>query len=75
LPLLRPRRRIAERLDLDSLYDARNSGTVTPRFDRRADLFQFVSMFRSPQSPLPDTKEGPLGDQLNFSGEKVPEGQ
>lgn len=62
-------------LDLDSLHEARGSGTVTPRFDRRADLFQFVSLFRSPQQAKPDAKDGPLGDQLDFSGEKAPESQ
>ncbi|MCL4785459.1 MAG: bifunctional GNAT family N-acetyltransferase/carbon-nitrogen hydrolase family protein [Verrucomicrobia bacterium] len=62
-------------LDLDSLHESRSNGTVTPRFDRRADLFQFVSRFRPSQQPSSDAKEGPLGDQLDFSGEKVPEGQ
>ena len=62
-------------LDLDSLQRARNNGTVTPRFDRRADLFQFVPLFRSPQQSASATKEGPLGDQLDFSNENVPEGQ
>jgi len=62
-------------LDLDSLHESRSSGTVTPRFDRRADLFQFISLFRSPQPSHLDAKEGPLGDQLDFSGEKVSEGE
>lgn len=30
-------------VDLDDLYDSRTTGTVTPRFDRRKDLFNFVS--------------------------------
>jgi predicted amidohydrolase len=60
-------------VDLDSLHEARSGGTVTPRFDRRADLFQFVSLFRPPQAPKLDAKEGPLGDQPDFSGEEVPE--
>lgn len=61
-------------LDLDSLHKSRSAGTVTPRLDRRPDLFQFVATF----SPSPVAKrsrqEGPLGDQLDFSGEHVPDG-
>jgi hypothetical protein len=30
-------------LDLTSLYQARTSGTVTPRLDRRSDLFELRS--------------------------------
>ncbi len=60
-------------VDLDSLHEARSGGTVTPRFDRRADLFQFVSLFRSPPPPQPAAEEGPLGDQPDFSKGKVPE--
>lgn len=62
-------------LDLDNLHESRSNGTVTPRFDRRADLFQFISTFRSPRPSRPDASDGPLGDQLDFSGERVPEGQ
>lgn len=29
-------------VDLDDLYDCRTAGTVTPRLDRRKDLFEFV---------------------------------
>lgn len=29
-------------VDLNDLYDSRSSGTVTPRLDRRKDLFEFV---------------------------------
>ncbi len=29
-------------VDLDDLYDSRTTGTVTPRLDRRKDLFDFV---------------------------------
>jgi predicted amidohydrolase/GNAT superfamily N-acetyltransferase len=61
-------------LDLDSLRAARSSGTVTPRLDRRPDLFQFVSAFRASAPTTDPTKEGPLGDQLDFSRERAPEG-
>jgi predicted amidohydrolase len=50
-------------LDLDSLHESRSGGTVTPRLDRRPDLFQFVSTFRPPDSPSNPESEGPLGDQ------------
>lgn len=29
-------------LDLNDLYDSRSTGTVTPRLDRRKDLFEFI---------------------------------
>lgn len=50
-------------LDLDDLRDSRNSGTVTPRRDRRPDLFQFVAKIA--RSPIADHDgdQGPLGDQ------------
>jgi len=46
-------------VDLDELQVARNSGTVTPRRDRRPDLFQFTSTLTTPR---PDDAP-PLGDQ------------
>jgi predicted amidohydrolase/ribosomal protein S18 acetylase RimI-like enzyme len=61
-------------LDLDSLSAARSAGTVTPRLDRRPDLFQFVTSLRAPV-PASDLKnDGPLGDQLGFSGERMTDG-
>lgn len=62
-------------LDLDSLTATRSNGTVTPRFDRRPDLFQFVSTFRAPTPAAEKAKEGPLGDQIDFSGEQLADGQ
>ena len=62
-------------LDLDSLHSSRSGGTVTPRLDRRHDLFQFVSAFHAPSPAADAGNEGPLGDQLDFSGERVAEGQ
>jgi len=50
-------------LDLDDLYHSRESGTVTPRLDRRPDLFRLVSNL--PDHPVIQTLpgEGPLGFQ------------
>jgi hypothetical protein len=51
-------------LDLDALHRSRDSGTVTPRLDRRKDIFQFVAALPGgTQRPIPP-HEGPLGDQL-----------
>lgn len=47
-------------LDLDSLHRARSHGTVTPRLDRRTDLFQVVTKIRKPRVT---TDGAPLGDQ------------
>jgi predicted amidohydrolase len=49
-------------VDLDDLHASRSDGTVTPRLDRRADLFRMVSLLpgdRQPSGPA----DGPLGDQ------------
>ena len=59
-------------VDLDDLHDTRSSGTVTPRLDRRSDLFEFVP--RIAVTPLTNPKEGLLGDQPDFSNELAPEG-
>jgi len=48
-------------LDLDDLHDSRSAGTVTPRLDRRSDLFEFVPRLSVAARVSP--KEGPLGDQ------------
>ncbi len=60
-------------LDLESLRAARSSGTVTPRLDRRPDLFQFVSAFSSVSSAGASDREGPLGDQLDAASAGVAE--
>jgi predicted amidohydrolase/GNAT superfamily N-acetyltransferase len=60
-------------LDLDDLHQSRNSGTVTPRLDRRADLFQLsTSMPLHIASAYAETN-GPLGDQIILSSEILPE--
>jgi hypothetical protein len=48
---------------------------VTPRLDRRADLFQFVSAFRKGDKPPVPNGRGPLGDQPDFGVEKVAESE
>ena len=49
-------------LDLDDLHHARSLGSVTPRLDRRPDLFRSVALFHLPDELTADG-EGPLGDQ------------
>ena len=49
-------------LDLDDLHISRNSGTVTPRLDRRPDLFK-VGRQKPILTRLDGEIEGPLGDQ------------
>ncbi len=50
-------------LDLDTLHDSRSTGTVTPRLDRRADLFKVVATVRAPHKKPAKPRDGPLGDQ------------
>jgi predicted amidohydrolase/GNAT superfamily N-acetyltransferase len=49
-------------VDLNALHAVRSSGTVTPRLDRRADLFQLVSLLPADQATN-GPKDGPLGGQ------------
>jgi predicted amidohydrolase/GNAT superfamily N-acetyltransferase len=49
-------------LDLDALHEARSLGTVTPRLDRRPDLFRQVVRIPGAK-PTVLAHEGPLGDQ------------
>jgi predicted amidohydrolase/GNAT superfamily N-acetyltransferase len=48
-------------LDLDDLHESRDGGTVTPRLDRRADLFRLTSSLSTDNTSWRDP--GPLGDQ------------
>jgi predicted amidohydrolase len=50
-------------LDLDDLHQSRGGGTVTPRLDRRPDMFRLLSNL---SIPAPNNSEGPLGDQPEF---------
>ncbi len=53
-------------LDLDDLHESRSGGTVTPRLDRRLDLFNIVANLS--ESPKLDyhPKDGPIGEQPHF---------
>jgi predicted amidohydrolase len=55
-------------LDLDELCEAQQSGTVTPRLDRREDLFTLTTNVPRRLPPVADPV-GPLGEQKNLSGE------
>jgi predicted amidohydrolase/GNAT superfamily N-acetyltransferase len=50
-------------LDLDDLHQSRGGGTVTPRLDRRPDMFRLISNLAL---PAPSPTDGPLGDQPEF---------
>lgn len=50
-------------VDLDALTESRSAGTVTPRLDRRPDLFQVVTRLGPPVSAGDAADDGPLGDQ------------
>jgi predicted amidohydrolase len=49
-------------VDLNDLHEARSDGSVTPRIDRRADLFKLVSLLPADQAPS-GPSDGPLGPQ------------
>ncbi len=55
-------------LDLDELREAQQSGTVTPRLDRREDLFTLHTTIKRP-APLVADPVGPLGEQKVLTGE------
>lgn len=50
-------------VDLDVLKASRSNGTVTPRLDRRMDLFQVTTTLHRPTTKVDDAANGPLGDQ------------
>ncbi len=51
-------------VDLDDLKESQSAGTVTPRLDRRADLFRVVVTVASADAPHAATPDdGPLGEQ------------
>lgn len=55
-------------LDLDALHGARSSGTVTPRLDRRPDMFRYVARMHGQwNSSMIVTDHGPLGSQPAIS--------
>jgi predicted amidohydrolase/GNAT superfamily N-acetyltransferase len=49
-------------VDLNALHSSRSRGTVTPRLDRRADLFRLVSLLPADQASS-GPQDGPLGGQ------------
>lgn len=61
-------------LDLEALHRSRDSGTVTPRLDRRKDIFQFVAALPSGMGRMAPPLEGPLGDQLLHSDSEADSG-
>jgi predicted amidohydrolase len=50
-------------LDLDALHASRTAGSVTPRLDRRPDLFRIVSSITTSTAERGDKDGLPLGDQ------------
>jgi predicted amidohydrolase/ribosomal protein S18 acetylase RimI-like enzyme len=61
-------------VDLDALHGSRSNGTVTPRLDRRADLFRVSSRFADRESRASNSgPDEPLGDQLHLPGENAAE--
>lgn len=61
-------------LDLDELHESRGGGTVTPRLDRRADLFRITANFAGADARVHGPEEGPLGDQPDVSSRDNPKG-
>lgn len=61
-------------VDLDALHNSRSAGTVTPRLDRRADLFQVSARLPLPSGFQLKPGDGPLGDQVDVKMDHVPEG-
>jgi len=59
-------------LDIDDLYEARSDGSVTPRLDRRNDLFRFTSHLPDDRRQREEVDDGPLGDQPQIASAGVP---
>ena len=55
-------------VDLDALHESRHGGTVTPRLDRRSDLFKLISFLPNSKDGAQNPEEGPLGDQPQTTG-------
>ncbi|MBI1338058.1 MAG: GNAT family N-acetyltransferase [Phycisphaera sp.] len=55
-------------LDLDALHTSRSMGTVTPRLDRRPDLFKITTSLPTSLGSIDRPDEGPLGDQPTDRG-------
>jgi predicted amidohydrolase len=61
-------------IDLDDIHDSRSEGTVTPRLDRRPDLFEFIMKKVPGAIPNQNPNDGPLGHQPDFAKGQHPEG-
>ncbi len=59
-------------LDLDDLHQSRDGGTVTPRLDRRSDLFKLTTSMPDKTRGVTHPEEGPLGDQPGNASASVP---
>ena len=57
-------------VDLDDLYHSQSGGTVTPRLDRRPDLFRLVATLPEHQRHEYKPGEGPLGGQVHITDEE-----
>lgn len=60
-------------VDLDALHASRSVGTVTPRLDRRADLFQITTRLPLANAFQVKPTDGPLGDQVDVVMKPAPE--
>jgi predicted amidohydrolase len=60
-------------VDLDALHASRSVGTVTPRLDRRADLFQITTRLPLANAFQVKPTDGPLGDQVDVVRKPAPE--
>ncbi|MEZ5278033.1 MAG: bifunctional GNAT family N-acetyltransferase/carbon-nitrogen hydrolase family protein [Opitutaceae bacterium] len=58
-------------LDLDDLHQARHGGTVTPRLDRRPELFQLITTLPGHVESEYSEANSPLGDQISLSSQRV----
>jgi predicted amidohydrolase len=57
-------------IDLDDLVEAQHGGTVTPRLDRRQDLFRLVKYGEREEPSAVDPADQPIGDQpRGYAGE------
>jgi len=58
-------------LHIDDLHASRSEGTVTPRLDRRLDLFKLVATFQGEPPTIMLSSGAPLGDQPEESDDET----
>jgi predicted amidohydrolase len=51
-------------LDINDLYRSRSAGSVTPRLDRRTDLFEFTVSLKNDAGVLNPEEAMPIGPTL-----------